>query len=157
MNLAKSFGIDPNKLRTRTFEYNGQKFTVRVPLAHEAEEMFKKSENPSDELINEKYQELTKDLQSKKDDIKEISDDIVFKDDDILIGDKSMREMAKNQAGTEIRIVEAFKLLVPIDGTDFGQLTYKEINDEIPLPIQLNLVKKIVEVISPSYEETRKN
>jgi hypothetical protein len=35
--------------------------------------------------------------------------------------------------------------------------TYEEINSEFPFSIQLELMKKIIEVISPSYEETRKN
>jgi hypothetical protein len=47
--------------------------------------------------------------------------------------------------------------LIPVDNSDFSNLTYEEINSEFPLPVQLTLVKKIAEVISPNYEEVRKN
>ena len=82
---------------------------------------------------------------------------VVYTDDDIIVGDNSMRDLAKSQAGTEIRIVESFKLLIPIDDTDMSNLTYADINAEFPLPVQLTFVKKIAEVISPNYEEVRKN
>lgn len=155
--FGKSFGINTAQLRTRKFEINGQTFNVRIPLATEAEEMFKKSENPDPEQVEAKYKELTKDLLDKKDVLLSVDSGVTFTDDDVKIGDSSMREMAKNQAGTEIRIVESFKLLIPVDGTDFSDLTYEEINAEFPLPVQLTLVKKIAEVISPNYEEVRKN
>lgn len=154
--FAKSFGINTAQLRTRTFEINGQAFNVRIPLANEAEEMFRKAENPSPEHIEEKYAELTKDIVKRKEALAGKDSGIVFTDDDIKVGDNSMRELAKNQAGTEIRIVESFKLLIPVDGSDFSDLTYEEINAEFPLPVQLTLVKRIAEVISPNYEETRK-
>lgn len=155
--FSKSFGINTAQLRTRKFEINGQSFNVRIPLANEAEEMFKKAENPSPEHIEEKYKELTKDILAKKDVLISKDSGIIFKDDDIVVGENSMRDLAKSQAGTEIRIVESFKLLIPVDGSDFSDLTYEEINAEFPLPVQLTLVKKIAEVISPNYEEVRKN
>lgn len=155
--FSKSFGINTAQLRTRKFEINGQTFNVRIPLASEAEEMFKRSENPDPEQVEIKYQALTKDLLAKKDVLTSEDSGVTFTDNDIKIGDSSMRELAKNQASTEIRIVESFKLLIPVDGTSFSDLTYDEIDAEFPLPVQLTLVKKIAEVISPSYEETRKN
>ncbi len=155
--FGKSFGINTAQLRTRKFEINGQAFNVRIPLANEAEEMFKKAENPTPEHIEEKYQELTKDLMKKKDVLLSKDSGVIFKDDDIIVGDNSMRSLAKSQAGTEIRIVESFKLLIPVDGTDLSDLTYDEVNAEFPLPVQLTLVKRIAEVISPNYEEVRKN
>ena len=61
-------------------------------------------------------------------------------------------------AQTEQRILEMVKLLVPeVDGANMEDLTYEEINSEFPFPVQLELMKKIAEVISPGYEETRKN
>lgn len=155
--FSKSFGINTAQLRTRKFEINGQTFNVRIPLANEAEEMFKKAENPTPEHIEEKYKDLTKDLVKKQDVLKSKDSGVIFTDDDIIVGDNSMRSLAKSQAGTEIRIVESFKLLIPVDGTDLSDLTYEEINAEFPLPVQLTLVKKIAEVISPNYEEIRKN
>lgn len=155
--FSKSFGINTAQLRTRKFEINGQTFNVRIPLATEAEEMFKKSENPDPEHIEAKYKELTKDLMAKKEALAGKDSGVIFTEDDIKVGENSMRDLAKSQAGTEIRIVESFKLLIPVDGTDFSDLTYEEINAEFPLPVQLTLVKRIAEVISPSYEEIRKN
>lgn len=155
--FGKSFGINTAQLRTRKFEINGQSFNVRIPLANEAEEMFKKAENPTPEHIEAKYTELTKDLIKRKESLTKADSGVVFKDDDIVVGENSMRELAKSQAGTEVRIVESFKLLIPVDGSDLSNLTYEEINEEFPLPVQLTLVKKIAEVISPNYEEIRKN
>ena len=155
--FGKSFGINTAQLRTRKFEINGQSFNVRIPLANEAEEMFKKSENPSPEHIEQKYTELTKDLLAKKDVLISKDSGVEFKDNDIVVGDNSMRDLAKSQAGTEIRIVESFKLLIPVDDTDLSQLSYEDINSEFPLPVQLAFVKRIAEVISPNYEEIRKN
>ena len=155
--FGKSFGINTAQLRTRKFEINGQSFNVRVPLAIEAEEMYKKAENPTLEHIEEKYKELTKDLIKKKNVLISKDSGVVYTDNDIIVGDNSMRDLAKSQAGTEIRIVESFKLLIPIDDTDMSNLTYADINAEFPLPVQLTFVKKIAEVISPNYEEVRKN
>ncbi len=155
--FSKVFGVNTTQLRVRSFEFNGQKFNVRIPLASEAEEMFKRAENPTIEHIEEKYKELTKDLINKKDKLSGKDSGILFKDDDIIVGENSMRDLAKSQAGTEIRIVESFKLLIPVDDTDLSQLSYEDINSEFPLPVQLAFVKRIAEVISPNYEEVRKN
>lgn len=155
--ISQSFGINSSKLRTRQFEINGQKFNVRIPLATEAEEMYKKCENPDEQAIEAKYKEITKTLYEKKEELQGLDSGIEFKDNDIVVGESSMRQMAKSQISTEIRILESFKLLVPVDNTDLSNLTYEEINEEFPLPIQLVVVKKIAEVISPNYEETRKN
>ena len=67
-----------------------------------------------------------------------------------------MREMAKNKVVTELRILETFKLLVTADNSSLADLTYKEIDEEFPLPIQLTILKRITEIISPGYEEARK-
>jgi hypothetical protein len=86
------------------------------------------------------------------------NEEIKFTDDDVLINDKSIKELAKVAAQTNARIVEMFKLLVPvIDGEDLSKLTYEEIENEFPFSVQLEVSKKIAEVISPGYEETRKN
>jgi hypothetical protein len=44
-----------------------------------------------------------------------------------------------------------------MEGANMDDLTYEELNSEFPFPVQLELMKKIAEVISPSYEETKKN
>lgn len=155
--LASAFSVNADKLRIRTFEYNGQMFKVRIPLAKEAEEMFVRVDNPPQELIDKKFHELSKSLYEKKDEIVESKADIKFLDDDIVVGEKSLKELAKSQATGEIRILESIKLLVPTDGQNLDDITYADVEVEFPLPVQLSLVKKIAEVVSPAYEDIRKN
>lgn len=154
--LAKLLNITPS-VRNRDFEFSGQKFKVRVPLAKEAEEMFNKASNPSEELVEAKYHELSKDLIARKDEILEQKADVKFLDNDVVLGETSLRKLAKTQAGNEVRVIESFKLLLSPTGESIGDITYEQIQEEFPLPVQLSLVKKIAEVISPSYEEVRKN
>lgn len=156
MSIAKSLKINQDTIRMRSFDFNGQTLRVRVPLTNEADALYEKIKEPSDELVKQKYEELSKPLLEKRAEL-EKSEDIKFTDDDIIVGGNSVRELAKTQAGGETRILETFKLLVPADGKEMKDLTYEEINEDLPLPIQLELVKKITEVISPSYEESRKN
>lgn len=156
MSIAKSLKINQDAIRMRSFDFNGQTLRVRVPLTVEADALYEKIKEPSDELVKQKYEELSKPLLEKRKEL-EKSEDIKFTDDDIIVGGNSVRELAKTQAGGETRILETFKLLVPADGKEMKDLTYEEINEDLPLPIQLELVKKITEVISPSYEESRKN
>jgi hypothetical protein len=69
-----------------------------------------------------------------------------------------MREASKNKAITEARITEFFKLLVPeLEGASLEDLTYADIQDEFPISVQMQIVEKIGEVISPTYKEARGN
>ena len=155
--LSKAFKVNTEAMRTRDFEYHGQQFKVRVPLAKEAEEMFKRAENPPEAEVQAKFDELSKDLYAKKKEIIKSGADIKFEDDDVIVGENSLRELAKNQVAGNIRIIESFKLLVTANGENLIDITYDEINEEFPLPVQLALVKMVAEVISPGYEEIRKN
>lgn len=157
MSITKLLNLNPNQIRNRDFEFQGQKFKVRVPLSIEAEVMYAKASNPPEEMVKIKYDELTKDLIAKKEEILEQKADIKFLEDDVLVGESSLKALAKTQAGNEIRVIESFKLLLSPTGESIGDITYEQIQAEFPLPIQLSLVKKIAEVISPSYEEVRKN
>jgi hypothetical protein len=155
--LAKAFAINPDKIRIRSFEYNGEQFKVRVPLTQEAESMFERVDNPPAELIKAKFDELTRELYAKKQEIIDSKADIKFKKDDVVVGDQSLLALAKSQASGEIRILESIKLLVPVNGANLGDITYDQIQEEFPLPVQLSLVKKIAEIVSPAYEDVRKN
>jgi type I site-specific restriction-modification system R (restriction) subunit len=155
--LSQAFKVNLDAVKTREFEYHGQIFKVRVPLTKEAEEMFAKADNPNKEEIEVKFTELSKDLYARKEEIIESGADIKFEGDDVIVGGNSLRELAKNQVAGNVRIVESFKLLVTENGENLRDITYDEINQEFPLPVQLALVKKIAEVISPGYEEIRKN
>ena len=143
-------------VRIREFELNGQKFRVRVPLSIEAENIYEKTKEPDAALLESKFKEIADPILKNKESLEKESQDFVFTDNDIVVKGQSMRELAKNKVSTELRIVETFKLLVPADNTSLADLTYEEINEEFPLPIQLTIVKKITEIISPGYEENRK-
>jgi len=155
--IAESLKINLDVVRTRAFEFKGQEFKVRIPKTKEAEEIFIKAENPPSELIEEKYVELTKPLITRKDDLVEAGADVKFLENDVMMGETSLRKLAEAQAGSEVRIVESFKLLVLANGETLSDITYDEISEDFPKPIQYDLVKKIAEVISPNYEEIRKN
>lgn len=152
MNLAGALKIDGNAVRIRSFEMAGQKLRVRVPLASEME-LMKERVNNAD--YSENYQKLVTPFLEKKDLIKD--EDIVFTDDDVIVNGKSSKELAKSSAQMSAQIVEMFKLLVPVNGEDLSGLTIEDIDAEFPLSIQIEISKKISEVISPGYEETRKN
>ena len=157
MSFAQSLKINPDAIRIRSFEFNGQTLKVRVPTTTEADALYERMKAPSEELIELKYQELRKPLLEKRKELEATDNDIKFEKDDIIVAGTSIKDLAKSQAEGETRILETFKFLVPADGKDMSTLTYDEINNDLPLPIQLDLVKKITEVISASYEETRKN
>lgn len=152
MNLAGALKIDGNAVRIRSFEMAGQKLRVRVPLASEME-LMKERVNNAD--YSENYQKLVAPFLEKKDLIKD--EDIIFADDDVIVNGKSSKELAKSSAQMSAQIVEMFKLLVPVNGEDLSGLTIEDIDAEFPLSIQIEISKKISEVISPGYEETRKN
>jgi hypothetical protein len=157
MSFAQSLKINADSVRIRSFDFNGQIIRVRVPLTIEADALYEKIKEPSAELVKQKYEELSAPLLAKRKELEETDNDIKYLKDDIVLAGTSIKELAKSQAEGETRILETFRLLVPADGKDMSTLTYEEINADLPLPIQLELVKKISEVISPNYEESRKN
>jgi hypothetical protein len=153
MKLSELLKVNQQQLRTRAFNLGGQNFKVRVPLSVELEAINKRvmevnAESKINEMLSPLF-EKKKELESKS---------IVYVKDDVIVDGRSTRELAKMTAQTEQRILEMIKLLVPeIEGATMENLTYEEINEEFPFPVQLELMKKIAEVISPGYEETRKN
>lgn len=155
--LSQAFKIDEDKIRIREFEYHGQTFKVRVPKSVEAEEMAKRVDSPTQEAVDKYFQELSKELYEKRKEIEESGADIKFEGNDVIVGENSLRELAKSQASTDIRILESIKLLVPTDGTTLGDITYEDIDAEFPKPIQISIVKKIAEIISAGYDDLRKN
>ena len=153
MKLSEILKVNQQVLRTRAFVLGGQNFKVRVPLASEMEIINKRI---SEIDATKKIEELINPLLEKKGTLE--SDSIVYLDDDVLVDGKSVKDLARMTAQTEQRILEMVKLLVPeMEGANMEELTYEEINNEFPFAVQLELMKKITEVISPGYEETRKN
>lgn len=142
-------------IRIKKFELGGHTFRVRVPLVSESDAIYAKVINPSEEKIAVIYQQLTASLMQFKD--KE-SEEFQFTDDDVIVNGRSMREAAKNKAMIETRVVEYIKLLVPeSEEQTLDDITYKDIEEEFPLSVQMSLVKAIGEAISPTYEESRGN
>jgi hypothetical protein len=157
--FASAFGekYQNNKknLLTKTFELGGHIFKVRIPLVSESDKIYQNVSNPNDELVEKIYQSITKPLEQFRDNQTE---EFKFTENDILVDGRSMREAAKNKAITEARITEFFKLLVPeMEGASLEDLTYQDIEEEFPLSVQMQIVEKIGEVISPTYKEARGN
>lgn len=121
----------------------------------ESDAIYKKVSNPDEETIENIYQQITKPLREFE---SNQTEEFKFTDDDILVEGRSMREAAKNKAITEARITEFFKLLVPeMEGVTLEDLTYADIEEEFPISVQMQIVEKIGEVISPTYREARGN
>jgi hypothetical protein len=133
---------------TRSFELGNHTFKVRIPAVQEIEGIYNYFKNPNEEEIEKIYKELTVNLKDLKD------DDIEHKDNDILVDGRSMREAAKNKHTLQYRITEYIKFLIPEAGS-LEDLTYADVETEFPLAVQLTLVEKINEVISPDYKEIR--
>lgn len=152
MKLSSALNVDANSIRTRTFTMAGQTLKVRVPLASEMDLMAERVANAEWESTFEKMASPLKQNQGAVS-----SENIVFSEDDIFVDGKSLKSMAKQAAQTNARILEMFKLLVPAVDFDMSQLTYQMIEDEYPFSIQLDISKRIAEVISPGFEESRKN
>jgi hypothetical protein len=105
--------------------------------------------------VDKIYTTLTASLIKFKD---QQSEEFQFTDNDIIVSGRSMREAAKNKAIMEARITEYVRLLVPEDPEQsMADITYTDIEAEWPLSVQVALVDKISEAISPSYKETRGN
>jgi hypothetical protein len=157
--LSTAFGekyqANKKNLLIRSFELGGHTFKVRIPLVAESDEIYKKVSEPDAKTVEKIYVDITASLRKFQ---ATQSDDFKFTDDDVLVDGRSMREAAKNKAITEARITEFFKLLVPeLEGASLEDLTYKDIEEEFPISVQMQIVEKIGEVISPTYKEARGN
>lgn len=142
-------------LLTRSFVLNGHTFKVRIPLVAESDAIYKKVSDPAEEMVEKIYQEITAPLRQFE---SNQTEEFQFTDNDILVDGRSMREAAKNKAITEARITEFFKLLVPeMENVTLDDLTYADIEEEFPIAVQMLIVEKIGEVISPTYREARGN
>lgn len=153
--FGDKYQSNKKNLLTRTFELGGHIFKVRIPLVAESEAIYQKVANPDEETIEKVYQEITASLRQFEGNQ---TDEFQFTENDVLVEGRSMREAAKNKAITEARITEFFKLLVPeLEGATLEDLTYKDIQEEFPISVQMQIVEKIGEVISPTYKEARGN
>jgi len=143
------------EFRIKKFELGGHAFRVRVPLVSESDAMHSRIIKPDSAAIDKIYADLTKSL----DEFKTLkNEELVFTDNDVVVSGRSMREAATNKAMMEARITEMIRLLQPENPANtLDDITYAEIEMEWPLSVQLALVEKINEVISPGYKENRGN
>ena len=134
---------------TRTFELGNHTFKVRIPSVNEIETIFNYFKNPNEDKVEEMYQEIIKSFPNI-----EKEENVEVTDNDIIVDGRSLRETAKNKHSLQYRIVEYIKFLIPETGS-LEDLTYADVEAEFPLAVQLTLVDKINEVISPEYKEVR--
>jgi hypothetical protein len=149
-NLSQAFGkLNTDALRTRSFEFNGHTFKVRVPLTAESDLMFERLKEINEDTVEKYYKELSKD-------ITEPSDNVQITDNDVIIDGRSLRDAAKNKVSIQQRIVEMIKLLVPEEsGFDMSTITYEMVEELFPFAIQIQLMELIGETVSPNYNTTK--
>lgn len=150
--LGKKYEENRISVMTRQFELGNHTFKVRVPSVGEIEAIYNYFKNPNQDDVDLSFKEMTTGLM----DLEGNDSDLIQRtENDIIVDGRSMREAARNKTVLQYRIVEYIKFLVPENGEMPADLTYKDIEDEWPLPIQLMIVDKINEVISPEYKEIR--
>ena len=153
MKLSSALNINLDNIRIREFTMAGQKLRVRVPLASEMEAITKAVDQVD---WSKKYEEMSASFIKDKAEIE--GEEIKFLDDDIVVDGKSIKEISILTAKTEERITQMIRLLVPANEADsMDTITYADIDEAFPFAVQMEVMKKIIEVISPGYEETRKN
>ena len=154
--LGKKYEENRLSVLTRKFELGDHTFKVRIPNVTELETIYNYSNNLNEEKVEQEYQAII---------FKEGLDDkgklIVLHDfrdqevnGDVVIEGRSMREAAKNKNVLQHRIVEYFKFIIPETGS-LDDLTYEDIELEFPFAVQLTLIEKINEVISPDYKDIK--
>lgn len=156
-NLSSAFGKKFNKdiIRTRSFDFNGHTFKVRVPLSAEYEAILKETQELDESKLEKYYNDLAQEFIKNKETIKP-EDNVVFGDDDIVVQGRSLKETAKNKLITDNRILAMIRLLVPEEKDfDMATVTYEMVDELFPFSVQLELLERIGDVISPSYVTTK--
>lgn len=149
MKLGNAFGNTDN-LRIKTFQLGGQEFRVRVPLTKEMEEIGKRCDAIDQAKFDARFKQTIKGMKPGE-------DGVVVDGGDYIVDGRSTKELVTTAMRLENRVVEYVKLLVPVDGTALGDLTYEEVDAEWPLSVQLEILTKISEAIQPGYKDARKN
>jgi hypothetical protein len=147
--LGKKYEENRLSVLTRSFELGDHTFKVRVPSVQEIEAIYNYFKNPNEEKIEEEYQLMIKAFENLKD-----QEGVEVKDNDFIIDGRSIRETAKNKHILQHRIVQYIKFLIPETGS-LEDITYEDVEAEFPLTVQMTLVEKINEVISPDYKDIK--
>lgn len=142
---------------TREFELGGHTFKVRIPTVAESDEIYARVINPDEAVIEAIYKTMVEPLLEFKDEALPDAG-VEYLENDVVVQGRSMRQAAKTKAMTEAKVTEYVKLLVPENPEhSLSDITYADIEAEFPLAIQVTLLEKISEVISPSYKDSRGN
>lgn len=147
--LGSNYASD--SLRTKTFELAGHTFKVRVPLTREMELIQERIENIDESEYKARFEKMTASFKDST-----ALEGIVITDDDVIIEGRSTRELVRSIMQMENRTVEYIKLIVP-EHDNLDDITYKEIDEEWPFQVQLEVLNKISEAIQPGYKDSRKN
>jgi len=147
--LGKKYEENRLSVLTRSFELGDHTFKVRVPSVQEIEAIYNYFKNPNEEKVEFEYQRMLKEFDGLKE-----KEGVEIKDNDMVIDGRSMRETAKNKHILQHRIVEYIKFLIPETGS-LEDITYEDVETEFPLTVQMTLVEKINEVISPDYKDIK--
>jgi hypothetical protein len=147
--LGKKYEENRLSVLTRSFELGDHTFKVRVPNVQEIEAIYNYYKNPNEEKIEQEYQIMIKTFDNLKD-----QEGVEVKDNDLVIDGRSIRETAKNKHILQHRIVQYIKFLIPETGS-LEDITYEDVEAEFPLSVQMTLVEKINDVISPDYKDIK--
>jgi hypothetical protein len=154
--LGKKYEENRLSVLTRSFELGDHTFKVRVPSVQEIEAIYNYFKNPNEDKVEAEYQSLI---------FKEVLDDdnrlvVAYDfrnqevDGDVVLDGRSVKETAKNKHVLQHRITEYIKFLIPETGS-LEDITYEDVEAEFPLSVQMTLVEKINEVISPDYKDIK--
>ena len=146
--IAQALGskYQENKLSilTRKFTMGDYTAKVRVPTVKEMEVIYEYFKNPNEDDVEKTYQQLLTLLSAEeKEEVEKTG----------MVNGRSLKETARNKTVIQYRIVEYIKFLIPENGESLADLEYADVEEEYPFAIQLALVDKIHEVISPEYKE----
>lgn len=148
--LNNSFNLQQD-IRVRQFTYGGHTFKVRIPLVSENDAMRERIANAhlNTMAINAIFVKRTEGL--------EAFESVQVTENDIIVEGRSMKQAAIDEHKARVQITEMLNLLVPEVDDGQGPLTYEQIEAELPFSVQIELMRKIVDVISPNLEESKKN
>lgn len=149
--FGQIFNVDTQQIKTRTFECHGQQFRVRIPTIGQIERFENYLKDAKDNKVD-----IAAIYQKRKEGLTP-SDNVVFLEDDVMIKGISLREQAKNQYISELRITWLFNLLVKVHDDGQGDLTYADIAAELPMQLQTEIVELISKAMAPETEEVKKN
>ena len=147
--LGKKYEENRLSVLTRSFELGDHTFKVRVPSVSEIEAIYNYFKTPNEEKVELEYQKMLKEFDGLKE-----KEGVEIKDNDMVIDGRSMRETAKNKHILQHRIVEYIKFLIPETGS-LEDINYEDVESEFPLSVQMTIVEKINEVISPEYKDIK--